>query len=89
VRLLSARLPVTLYFMNLLNEPYELLDEEGSEIPDGEIPGRALLAARELMARDVEDGMLNLRFRIEVADRTGRVVYTLPFAKALDVLAVE
>jgi hypothetical protein len=73
--------------MNLLDEPYALLDEEGCEIPEGEIPDRALRAARELMAHDVGDGRLNLKFRIEVADQNGRVVYTLPFANALAVSA--
>ena len=75
------------YFMHVRDGTDELLDPEGLEFPTLEAMRRAaLVTARDLIAGDVRDGRIDLRFRIDVHDETGAIVYSLPFKHALSII---
>ena len=63
-----------------------LLDPEGVEMSADAIAAAALLQARDCMAGDVKDGRLDLHYHIEVQDEASRVVHTLPFSDALEIV---
>lgn len=76
-----------LYFMHLVDSTDVLLDPEGIEMPAEAVERAAVKAARDCMAGDVVNGQLDLRYRIDVHDETGKVVHRLPFSDAVDVLS--
>jgi hypothetical protein len=78
---------VARYFMHLRDGTDELLDPEGCDYPTLEALRRAtLITARDLIAGDVRDGRIDLRFRIDTHDETGKLVYSLPFKHALSII---
>jgi hypothetical protein len=78
---------VAKYFMHLRDSTEELLDPEGQDFPTLEAMRRATLAtARDLIAGDVRDGRIDLRFRIDAHDEAGELVYSLPFKHALSII---
>jgi len=79
---------VALYFMHLRDGSDEMLDPEGKEFANlDELRTAVLFNARDLMAADLRKGVLDFRFRIDAEDEQGTVVYTLPFASALHIIA--
>ena len=75
------------YFMHLRNGTDELLDPEGLEFADLEALRRAVLhSARDLIAGDVRNGIIDLRYRIDAEDAEGQTVYSLPFKHAFTVI---
>jgi hypothetical protein len=38
------------------------------------------------MTGDIREGVIDLRFRIDVEDDTGEIVYTLPFKHAVNII---
>ena len=75
------------YFLHLRDSTDEVLDPEGVEMPADAVAGVALLQARDCMAGDVKGGRLDLHYRIDVHDESGKIIHTLPFADALEVVA--
>jgi hypothetical protein len=75
------------YFMHLRDGVDETLDPEGLEYDDIESLRTAVLfAARDLLAGDIRNGIVDLRFRIDAEDESGAIVYTLPFRHALSII---
>lgn len=75
------------YFMHLRDGTEQILDPEGLEFPTIEALRKAVLAsARDLMTGDVREGVIDLRFRIDVEDESGDLVYTLPFKHAVNII---
>ena len=74
------------YFLHLRDGSDEMLDPEGSEMPEHAIAGAALAAARDCLAADVKKGRLDLRYRIDVEDNEGRLVHSLAFADAIEII---
>ena len=75
------------YFMNLRDGTEELLDPEGVEYPSLDALRKAVLAtARDLMSGDLRNGVVDLRFRIDAEDADGKLVYTLPFKHAVNII---
>lgn len=73
--------------MQLRDGSEELLDPDGLEYADIDgLKKKVLVAVRELISEDVKSGVVDLRFRIDAENREGVVVYTLGFAKALDII---
>jgi hypothetical protein len=69
--------------MHLRNTVDELLDAEGVELADLEAVRLVVMAAaRDVMAGDIKNGLIDLRFRIDAEDERGKIVYTLPFRNA-------
>lgn len=80
--MLELRMPR--YFMHLIDGTDEVLDPEGLEMAPDAVAEKALLAARDCMAGDVQAGRLKLGYRIEVRDEHGHLVHTQTFENALE-----
>ncbi|WP_374942337.1 hypothetical protein [Sphingomonas sp.] len=64
-----------------------LLDPEGVELADMEAMKRcAMQAARGVMAGDLSNGVLDLRYRIDVENAAHEMIYTLAFRHAVSVI---
>ena len=75
------------YFMHLRDGTEQILDPEGLEFASIEAMRKAVLvAARDLMTGDIRDGVIDLRFRIDVETEDGEIVYTLPFKHAVNII---
>jgi hypothetical protein len=75
------------YFLHLRNGRDELLDEEGREcVTIDALHAHVLFTARDLMRGDLENGVLDLRYRIEAGNEAGEIVYILPFKHAVSVI---
>ena len=75
------------YFMHLRDGTEQILDPEGLEFATMEAVRKAVLvSARDLMTGDVREGVIDLRFRIDVEDEGGEIVYTLPFKHAVNII---
>jgi hypothetical protein len=72
------------YFLHLRDSKDEVLDPEGVLMPPEAVVGAALAAARDCMAEDVRQGLLDLHYRIDVHDENGEIVHSLPFDSALE-----
>ena len=74
------------YFMHLVDGVDVLIDPDGTELAFEAVAAKALAAARDCMAGDVHQGVLDLRYRIDVHDENDRIVHSLPFADAVKIL---
>ena len=75
------------YFMHLRDGTEQLLDPEGLEYPSLDAVRKAtLITARDLMTGDIRDGVLDFRFRIDVEDEAGEVIYSLSFKHAVNII---
>jgi hypothetical protein len=78
---------VARYFMHLRDGTEQILDPEGLEFPNIEAMRKAVLvSARDLMTGDIREGVMDLRFRIDVEDEDGAIIYTLPFKHAVNII---
>ena len=75
------------YFMHLRDSTDELLDPEGIELVDLEaVRKNVMAAARDILAGDLRNGIVDLRYRIDAEDEVGEVVYTLAFKHAFSIV---
>jgi hypothetical protein len=75
------------YFFHLRDGHDELLDPEGTELPDKpSIEAAALRAARDTLSHDLLAGRLDLRHRIDVEDEAGTVVHTIELADSFETI---
>ena len=74
------------FFMHLVDDVDILLDAEGLELPFEALQGRALASARDCIAGDVQEGRLDLHYRIDVHDENDRIVHSLRFADAIEMV---
>ena len=75
------------YFMHLRDGTEQILDPEGLEFATIEaVRKAALVSARDLMTGDIREGVIDLRFRIDVETEDGDIVYTLPFKHAVNII---
>jgi hypothetical protein len=72
--------------MHLVDSTDILLDPEGIELQPEAVAPKALAAARDCIAGDVRDGNVDLRYRIDVQDENGKVIHSLPFADAVEIV---
>jgi hypothetical protein len=78
------------YLMHLRDSVDTMLDPEGQDFESIEdLRDAVLLNVRSLVAADIADGILDLRFRIEAEDENGKVVYRLPFKHAINIIPEE
>lgn len=64
--------------MHLRDGTEKLLEPDPVEFPNiAALQAAVLVTARDLMKHDAGDGMLDMRFRIDAEDESGRVVYSL------------
>ncbi|MBA3512148.1 hypothetical protein [Sphingomonas sp.] len=75
------------YFLHLRDGTEQILDPEGFEFATIEAVRKAVLvSARDLMTGDIREGVIDLRFRIDVETEAGDIVYTLPFKHAVNII---
>ena len=75
------------YFMHLRDGTEQILDPEGLEFASVDAVRKAtLIAARDLMTGDIRAGVIDFRFRIDVEDEAGEIIYTLPFKHAINII---
>jgi len=75
------------FFMHLRNSTDELLDAEGVELNDIEAVRKSVMAAaRDILAGDLRDGVVDLRYRIDAENPDGEIVYTLAFKNAFSII---
>ena len=73
------------FFFHLYNDVVAM-DAEGVELPDLETAKQAAIHnIRDLLTDEVMKGRVVLHHRIEIADETGAVLATVPFAAAVTV----
>jgi hypothetical protein len=73
--------------MHLRDGTEQLLDPEGLEFASVDAARKAtLVAARDLMTGDIREGVIDFRFRIDLEDDRGEIVYTLPFKHAVSII---
>jgi hypothetical protein len=78
---------VARYFMHLRDGIDELLDPEGLELHDLEaVRQKVMTAAGDILAGDLRNGIVDLRYRIDAEDEVGAIVYTLAFKHALSTI---
>ncbi|MDY6922527.1 MAG: hypothetical protein SWI22_01040 [Pseudomonadota bacterium] len=74
------------YFIHLVDGEDLTLDPDGVELGLEAIGPYTLLNARDCIAGDVRNGLVDLRYRLEVHDEHGVVVHRLSFADAVKVV---
>lgn len=74
------------FFFHLVDGTDTLLDPEGQLLPDDSVRGVALIQARDCMAGEVRMGRLDMRQRIDVLDKAGNTVLSLPFDEAIELV---
>jgi hypothetical protein len=75
------------YFFHLRDGVDQLLDPEGREFDDLDALREAVLRdARDCICGDVQTGIIDLRYRIDVEDGEGNLVYSLPFEHAFSII---
>jgi hypothetical protein len=73
--------------MHLRDSVDEILDPEGQEFADLDAVKKAVLfSARDLLAGDIRNGVIDLRYRIDAENGDGEIVYTMPFKHAFSVI---
>ena len=76
------------YFMHLRDSTDELLDPQGVELVNLEaVRKNVMAAAGDILAGDLRNGIVDLRYRIDAEDEVGEVVYTLAFKHAFSIVA--
>lgn len=78
------------YYLHVRDGVDEMLDPDGSDLPDLDAARESALAgARELLAADMTQGILDLRYRIDIENTAGEIVDTLRFADAFTCLSAR
>jgi hypothetical protein len=73
--------------MHLRNGTDELLDSEGIHLGNMEAIRRNVMnAARDILCGDLRNGVIDLRYRIDAEDELGKIVYTLAFKHAFNII---
>jgi hypothetical protein len=86
----SEKRAMTRYFLHLRDGTDELLDGEGQELADLEaVRSKVMATARDVMAGDLRNGLIDLRYRIDAETGGGEIVYTLPFRHAFSIIPEE
>lgn len=69
-------------YFNLTEGSKTFIDDEGFEVSDiDEARCRAVVAARALIAAQVQEGFLDTAARIDIADADGDIRMTVPFSE--------
>jgi hypothetical protein len=78
---------VALYFLHLRDSIDELLDPDGQQFANVDALKKAVMfTARDLIAGDVRNGVVDFRYRIDAEDENGKLIYSLPFKHALNII---
>ena len=74
------------FFFHLRDHTDELLDPEGVDCPNANaVAIKAMDAARDIIAGDAKEFAIDMTYRIDVEDRSNRIVHSLEFEKAVSI----
>lgn len=72
------------FYFHLRDDVDQILDPEGIDCLNADaVATKALAAARDLIADDAKSGMIDMRYRIDVEDTSGRLVHSVEFEGAV------
>ena len=75
------------YFFHLRDGSDEMLDPDGRDFGDMDSLRTAVMKnARDVIAGDIQNGVVDLRFRIDAENDSGQVVYSLAFKHAFNII---
>jgi hypothetical protein len=75
------------YFMHLRNAVDVVIDPDGKEFATmEELRTAVMFCARDILAGDLRNGVIDVRYRIDAEDEHGGIVYTLPFKHAFNII---
>jgi hypothetical protein len=76
------------YYLHLRDGTDQILDPEGLDLEGMEAVRKAVVrGARDTISHDIQsDGIVDLRYRIDAENAAGEIVYSLPFAHAVNVI---
>jgi len=76
------------YFFHLRDGTDQVLDPDGLELRDIQsVKEKALQAARDTLSHELRDeGLINLKYRIDVEDSEGVLVHSLELDQAFDIV---
>lgn len=78
------------YYFHLRNGSDVLLDPEGRDLRDPNcIKLVALAEARALISQEVLKGRINFGQRLDIEDDAGRIVHSLPFVEAVEIVELR
>lgn len=78
------------FFLHLHNRLGFVRDEEGMEVPDLDAAKeQAVQSIRSVIGEEVQQGLVDLRGRIEIASESGDVLASAPFIQAVQLLLEE
>lgn len=78
------------FFLHLRDSVDELLDPEGQEFADlAALKQAVIFSARDLLAGEMRNGVIDLRYRLDAENIEGEIVYTLPFKQAFSTIPEE
>jgi hypothetical protein len=74
------------FYFHLRDRSEELLDLEGIDCPNANaIAVNALIAARDLIAGEANEGAIDMTQRIDVEDTSHKIVHSLEFEDAVSI----
>jgi hypothetical protein len=77
------------YFLHIHNSHGEAEDDEGMEATSlSEAREKAVRGIRSLLSAEAENGHMNFKGRIEIADETGKLLLSVPFRDAITVIGI-
>jgi hypothetical protein len=75
------------FYLHVRNAVASANDEEGEDFADlAAAREKATAGARSILSEEVKGGLLDLRGAIDIADRTGKIVLTIPYTETVTVL---
>jgi hypothetical protein len=74
------------YFMHLRDGTDEVLDPDGVVLSAEDVPAAALRQARDCMSHDLREGRVEMKYRIDVHNEAGEIVYSQPFEDAVEIV---
>jgi hypothetical protein len=78
---------VALYYFHLRDGEDLLLDPDGRELVSAAaIESATLIEARSIIGSDAAEGTIKLSYRIDVEDASGRIVHSLEFEDAVEIV---
>jgi len=78
---------MTRYFLHIHNAHGDAEDEEGMEADSlAEARERAVTGIRSLLAAEAINGQINLKGRIDISDAAGKVLLSVPFTDAVNLV---
>src|SRR5690349_6448773 len=76
------------YYMHVCNGTGFIEDQEGIVLPDASVArDKAIDAAREVMAKDLRGGELDLSSFVEVEDEKKQLLFTIQFIDAVKLIS--